>query len=56
MVLSQKEDNYYSSKKLCLILLITFRSFTNVVLGSCSRHKELEARYLLSQVQMEYGW
>lgn len=44
MVFSQGEDNYDSSKKLCLIVLITFRSFTNGFLGSCRRRKELGAR------------
>lgn len=53
VVLSQREDNYDSSKKLCLIVLVTFRSFTNVFLGSCSRRKELEARHVLSQVLMQ---
>lgn len=46
VLLSQREDNYKCRRELFLIGLTTFRSYTNVFSGSCSRDKEPEARHV----------
>lgn len=38
------------TKNMHSCIIVSFRSFTNVFSGSCSRDKEPEARHVLSQV------